>query len=143
MTEVTDRYRFERRAMLVFALLLIAKYIMGSALANPPVDLRCIRFTVAGTPLTAADTDISFLPLNKGPTCGITVVNDNAGGGADILVCVTNNVVTAAAGADGVISTSVPVRAAESQNFDGRYTHITVRSGSGNSAARIIPMFDR
>lgn len=143
MTEALDRYKLERRALLLFTFLVIAKYIMGSALAQPPVDLRSIRFTVAGTPLTAADTDINLLTLNKGPCVGFTVVNDNAGGGADILVCVSNGVTTAAAASDGVISTSIPVKAAESQQFDGRYTHIVVRSGSGNSAARIIPLFDR
>lgn len=134
--------KVKRFGLAVVALIAIV-ILQGSALTQPPVDLRCVRFTAAGTPLTTADTDINFLSLNKGPCCSFTVVNDNAGGGADILVCVSNGVTTAAAGADGAITTSIPVKAAESQNFDGRFTHATLRSGSGNSAARILISFDR
>lgn len=135
--------KLERRAPIAVLLAGLMFFLMGSALTQPPIDSRGIRFTLAGTPLTTADTDINFLTLNKGPCCAITVCNDNAGGGSDVYFSVVNGVTSAAAGTDGTISTTIPVIAGEKVSLDGRFTHCVLRSSGGNSAARVIPSFDR
>lgn len=139
---------FERKVLkfgMLASLLVAMVVLMGSALAQPPVDLKGFRFTAAGTPLTTADVDLNFLQFGKGPCCAFTIVNDNAGGGADVLFAVGNGITTAAAGADGSTgSASIPVKAGESAQFDGRFTHCVVRASTGTTTAcRIIPSFDK
>lgn len=135
--------KIETKAKLAGALAMAMFFLMGSALTQPPVDAKGFRFTLAGTPLTVADVDINLLQFGKGPTCAVTLINDNAGGGNELLFAVSNNVATAAAGADGATgSATIVVRPGETMNMDGRFTHIVVRSSAGNTACRIIPNFD-
>lgn len=138
---------FENRVLkfAIAALLIgVQAFLMGSALVSPPKDQRQFRFTLAGTPLTTADVDLNILQFNKGPSCGLVLKNDNAAGGGDLLFCVTNGVATAAAGADGATgSTTSAVAPGEAVPIDGTYTHVAVRSSSGNTAARIIVLFDK
>lgn len=114
--------------------------LMGSALTQPPLKARGFEFSAA-TALIAngVDTLVDLQATNVGPTASILVINDNAGGGTDLLMSM--NTSTAPAPTATTISTTFRIKPGNQFNIDGRWTGCAMRGDGGTVAARIVATY--
>lgn len=139
MTTMDRWMRTLGSAMVICLLIAGSLLLMGSAVQQPPFAARGFEFSAATTLIAnGTDTVVEF-SSGTGPTASLLVINDNAGGGTDLLMSLS--AVTAAAPASTAANTTFRVKPGNQINFDGRWVRAALRGDGGTVAARMIASY--
>lgn len=111
--------------------------LCGSALSRPPSAARGYEFSANTTVVpNGSDVTADFRTPQLGPTQSLLVINDNAGGGSDLLVSLSG--ATAAAPGSTAASTSFRVKPGNQFNIDGTWVQCVLRGDTATCSARLV-----
>lgn len=118
----------------------VTAFLMGSAVAQPPTQLRGFEFSAATT-VVPNGTDVTADLRSPGlaGTASLLLISDEAGGGTDIIVSLSG--VNAAAPASTAASTSFRLKPGNMINIDGRWTQAILRGATATGSCRLIASY--